>query len=144
MPPSSTRILSIFLIGPLIGSLVYIVIGFLITPGQKSVTDFISIAPTGIFLFWFLGLFPALIAAIFWAFLPVPCGIWPRVGLAVFVGLSAVIVCIVAIVAVLNLQVPADRFVDFVPMGVSGAVAMLATAVPRVKKIRPGKNTNGL
>lgn len=131
---TSARILIISLIGPLIGSFIYVVTVFFISAGPKTVTDFIEIAPTGIFLFWFLGLFPAMIAATCWALLPIPKGLWLRVGLAAFVGLAAVISFIGTVIAALGLQVAVSQFVTFVPMGLSGAVAMLVTAIPGSKR----------
>lgn len=125
---SGTRFLTIVLGGPLVGAFVYLVAVAVIEAGSTPVAEFVSIAALVMFMGWPIGLFPALIAAIIWAFLPVPRARWRRVGLAALIGASAGIAGIALAIAVLDLQVPSVGV--FVLLAVSGTVAMLATALP--------------
>ncbi len=119
------RFVAIVLLGPLIGGIVFFLIGLAIEPdillADPNIVEFAFV----ILMFgWLFGLFPAVLAAVAWGFTPQPQTLWLRAGLAVGVGAVSGMLGFL----VLSVMLGMDReFEPLLSFAVCGGLALLVT-----------------
>lgn len=126
---SLARFITIVLLGPPIGALVYILVGTIIerpaffTPLEMTIVLVMAVA-----LSLVLGLVPALFAAIGWALIPHPRRLATRILATLVIGSTAGVIGLAIIVPLLSLRTP--DLALYLVFAFCGAIALTATALP--------------
>lgn len=122
----------IVLCGPPVGIIIYVLTVMSLDRPSHDLGEILEVTLVALLMGWPIGMLPAGLAALVWRVLPLPHGLWPRIGLAALVG---------AVTAPIGMAM-AMHLLEVAPMippvaalfALSGAGALVATAIPNSQR----------
>lgn len=130
--PSTGRLVLMVLVGPLVGTLVYVVVALLATLPHVSVEDVIEMGGLMLAMGWLFGLVPAALSALVFRLLGLAPVRSRRFIEAVAIGaLSAVVALPVILPVLFGFAMPPVEIILL--FALCGAVAFCATALPGLR-----------
>lgn len=125
---SAGRLVAIVLGGPPIGIIVYVLGVAVVDTAFGDPGEMLEILGIMLILGWPLGMVPAALAALVWRLVPLPDGLWSRIGLAAAIGAVCGPLGMAGVMALLEVEAMSLPIVAM--FALAGAAALITTAIP--------------